>query len=111
MTLGQLNILVDREGHARLTNFKFTPIVPGMSSARQGTGRTAALAAPEILQGTDMITREVDVFAFGMVLIEVGARSWSHLTLEVEGWMVHLISECCLRFLQEGLRSVNSQHR
>ena len=78
-----------------------------MNSARQRTGRTAALVAPEILQGADTITREADVFAFGMILIEVSTRALSHLALEVEGWMVRLISECCLRFLQEGLRSVN----
>jgi hypothetical protein len=57
--------------------------------------------------GSDAITQEADVFAFGMVATEVGPHTLSTLVLEVE--MVSLTSESCLRFLQEGLHSVNSQ--
>jgi len=32
---------------------------------------TTAWTAPEIVRGADTITREADVFAFGMVVIEV----------------------------------------
>ena len=80
-----------------------------MNSVTQGTGYTAALVAPEILQGADMITREADIFSFGMVVMEVGLRALWHLALEVEEWMDRLISECCVRFLQEGVRSVNPE--
>ena len=31
------------------------------------------------------VTREMDVFAFGMVVIEVGSRALPHLVSEVEG--------------------------
>jgi len=41
----------------------------------QGKGYTAAWAAPEILEGADRITREADMFAFGMVVMEVGSRT------------------------------------
>lgn len=35
-------------------------------------GYTARWAAPEVLERGDKYTREADVFAFGMVVIEVG---------------------------------------
>ena len=57
------------------------------------------------------MTREVDVFALGMAVIEVGPRALPPLVLEAEGWIVRLVSESCLRFLQEGRRSANSQPR
>jgi len=68
---------------------------------------TAAWVALEILGGVDAVTREGDVFAFGMVVIEVCPRPSLHLASEVEGWMDRLTSECCPRFLREG--SVNLQ--
>ena len=48
-------------------------------------GYAAAWVAPEILEGTNTISREADVFAFGMVVIEVCPRALPHLVLEVEG--------------------------
>ena len=65
-------------------------------------------AAPEILKGGATIARETDVFAFGMIVIEVGPHPLPHLALEVE---VHLTSEFCLRFSPEGVHSSNSQPR
>jgi len=82
-----------------------------MNSATQANEYTAAWAAPEILVGANTITREADVFAFGMVVVEVGPCLLSHLVLKVEGWMACLTSESCLRFLQESVHSVNSQPR
>ena len=72
---------------------------------------TGAWTAPEILEGASTITLEADMFAFGMIVIEVGPRALLPLVLEVEGRMVRPISESCIRLLQEGLRSVNSQLR
>ena len=51
----------------------------------------------------------MDVFVFGMVVIEVGSRALPHLVSEVEGSMVRLTSESRPRLLQESVRSVNSQ--
>jgi len=71
---GNLNgpsILVDHNGHARLTDFGFPSIVPGVNPVTQEKGYTAARTAPEILEGAYAITQEADVFAFGMVVIEV----------------------------------------
>ena len=44
-----------------------------------------AWTAPEILEGTNVVTREADVFAFGMVVIEVCPHALPRLVLEVEG--------------------------
>ena len=111
ITFRQSSILVGDDFHARLTDFEFSSIIHGMNSATQGTGYSAVLAVPEILEGADTITREADVFAFSMVTVEVGPRALPHLALEAEGRMALLIFECYFRFLQEGVHSVNSQPR
>jgi len=49
------------------------------------TKRTTAWAAPELLKGVDTATREADVFAYGMVVIEVCHRALPHLVLKVDG--------------------------
>jgi len=56
-----------------------------MSFTTQVNKYTVAWAAPEILKGTNIITREADVFSFGMVVIEVGRHALPHLMSEVEG--------------------------
>ena len=58
--------------------------------------------------GGGTVTREADVFGFGMVAIEVGPHTLSHPVLEAE---VSLTSECRLRHLREGVHSANSQPR
>ena len=78
MTLGQSSILVDHDGHARLADFELPSIVHEVNSAELENGYTTALAAPEILEGADGITPEADVFAFGMVVIEVNPCLFSH---------------------------------
>ena len=72
----------------------------------QAKGYTVAWAAPEILQGGDEITREGDIFAFGMVVIEVGPRAF--LIPQPETLIAHLTPKSCFRSLQEGFRSVVS---
>jgi len=89
-----------------LTDFGFASAVREMNSAACADGRNVAWVAPEILERADTITREADVFAFGMVVIEVSPRASSHL-LEMDEWIVCLTSECFLRFSQEGVRSAN----
>ena len=71
--LDQPNILVDRGGRALLADFGLASIVYGMNSvhATKSQGYTVRWAAPEILKRADKITREADIFAFGMVVIEV----------------------------------------
>ena len=79
-----------------------------MGSAARENRYTTAWAAPEILKGGGTITREADVFGFGLVVIEVGPHVLPLLTLEVE---VRLTSEWSLRLLREGIHSANSQPR
>ena len=78
ITLGQANILVDHSGCACLTDFGLSSIVRGMNSilVTLPQGFTPGWAAPEILMGADEITQQVDMFAFGTVVIEVGLHTW-----------------------------------
>ena len=78
VTLGQSSIVVDHDGHARLADFELPSIVCEVSSAELKNGYTTALAAPEILEGGHAITPEADVFAFGMVVMEVDPCPFSH---------------------------------
>ena len=55
-----------------------------MNSAAEANEYTAAWAAPEIVEGVDTVTREADVFGFGMVVIEVGPHALPHLVLKVD---------------------------
>jgi len=41
----------------------------------QVKGYTEAWAAPEVLETGDKATPEADIFAFGMIVIEVGPRA------------------------------------
>lgn len=77
LTLGQPNILVDHNGHACLTDFGLASVVHGINSALVShlEGYTARWTAPEILKGANKITREADIFSFGMVVIEVCLRA------------------------------------
>jgi len=60
-----------------LTDFGLSSIIRGMNSllSNQPQGYTPGWAAPEILMGTAETTWEADMFAFGMVVIEVGLRA------------------------------------
>ena len=73
ITLDQPNILVDHSGHACLTDFGFASVVRGLSSilVTNVQGYTARWAAPEVLGNGGRSTREADVFAFAMVVVEV----------------------------------------
>jgi len=75
-----------------LTDFGLTSIVRGLNSilVTKVKGYTEAWAAPEVLEIGDKATQEADVFALGMVVIEVGPCVFPHLVLEVEGWLVYL---------------------
>ena len=79
-----------------------------MNPAGQKSGYTTVWAAPEILNGAGTITQETDVFAFGMVVIEIVRRALPHLVSEAG---VRLTSEYYLRFLREGVHWANSQPR
>ena len=68
------NILIDKDGHARLTDFGLTSIIGGNNSDTLPQGPNPAVAtawtAPGILNG-GTVTQEVDVFMFAMVAAEV----------------------------------------
>ena len=77
----------------------------------QVKGYTEAWAAPEVLEKGDKATQEADIFAFGMIVIEVGPRPSPHLVSELEGLAVRLTFESRTRCLQECTLSVASPPR
>jgi len=67
------NILIDKDGHARLTDFGLTSIIRednSLQSPQSSIANTTTWAAPEILRG-EPVSKEGDVFTFAMVVIEV----------------------------------------
>ena len=74
----KVNVLVDRNGHARLTDFGLTSIGREDNSTRlpqdMNVAGTTTWAAPEILRGGP-VTNEADVFTFSMVAVEVCATA------------------------------------
>jgi len=72
----QANILVDATGNARIVDFGLATVARdsnSLASTAEDQGTTARYTAPEILKGLGNHSKESDVFAFGMVVIEVGA--------------------------------------
>ena len=73
LTPGQPNILVDDCGSARIADFGFTTVTKNsdsMGTASSHHGGTMRWAAPEVLKGGPY-SKEADIFAFAMVMIEV----------------------------------------
>ena len=69
----QPNILLDKQGCARITDFGLTTVTQNLDSIRSVSddhGHTGRWAAPEILNGGEF-SKEADVFSFAMVMIEV----------------------------------------
>jgi len=72
----QANILVDATGNARIVDFGLATVARdsnSLQSTDEHRGNTPRYTAPEILKGVAIHSKESDVFAFGMVVIEVGA--------------------------------------
>ncbi|KAF9642667.1 kinase-like protein [Thelephora ganbajun] len=68
------NILVDGDGHARITDFGLATVTQNLDSIRSASddqGHTARWTAPEILNEKGTYSKEADVFSFAMVMIEV----------------------------------------
>jgi len=82
----QANILVDDCGRARITDFALTE-----SSCSQGStphvtkmhDYNTRWTAPEVLEETMPLTKEADVFSFGMVMVEVCHRHVPHSNLRL----------------------------
>lgn len=71
------NILIDKDGHARLTDFGLGSIARWDYSIINPQGpdvaNTMTWAAPEILKGYP-VSKEGDIFTFAMVAVEVCLR-------------------------------------
>ena len=76
----QANILVDAAGHARIVDFGHATVARDSKSlvrTTQESWSTLRYAAPEILKGAAHHSKESDVFAFGMVVIEVRGHGFT----------------------------------
>ena len=73
------NVPIDRDGHARLTDFGLTSTVQGNQSVVTLPGASKKMAttwaAPEISDGGP-VTKAGDIFAFAMVVAEVRERGF-----------------------------------
>ena len=97
LTNPKANILIDKGGHARLTDFGLTSIIPGeypvASPQEAHITSTTMWVAPEILGG-DPVSKEGDVFSFAMVAVEARTRGTSdgsfpaYLPLNRYSWAV-----------------------
>ena len=73
-TLRQSNVLVDKTGHARITDFGLAAVTrdpDSMWGASAEHGQNARWIAPEILGNRGTYSKEADVFSFAGVAIEV----------------------------------------
>ena len=76
-TSSQSSVLVDANGHARITDFGLASITQDpdfMRSASAEHGRNTRWVAPEILDGQGTYSKEADVFSFAGVAIEVRCK-------------------------------------
>ena len=95
--LHQPNILVDHSSHACLTDFGFASVVRGLRSilVTEVQGYSARWAALEVLESGDRNTREADIFAFGMVVVEASHCIFLHQRLMWEDiWFCLILKPC-----------------
>ena len=67
----QPNILIDDTGRARITGFGLTTVSCDLDLISEEIGYATRWTAPEIIKGEKSRSKEADVFAFAMVMIEV----------------------------------------
>ena len=76
---------MDDAGHACLTDFGLSTVVPDFGSAASiKDGHAVRWAAPEVLDKEQPVSKESDVFSFAMVVIEVCACNLVFL-----GWVTY----------------------
>lgn len=75
MTIPKANILIDRDGHARLADFGFLTVVPDSTNLTVSScyvvGGTIGWMSPELLALAKRPTMQSDCYALGMVIYEV----------------------------------------
>ena len=64
--------MVDAKGRARITDFGLARDHGTVEETNPTAGGTARWTAPEILRGQGEPSKKADVFAFAMVMVEVG---------------------------------------
>lgn len=73
LTLGQSNVVVDDSGHARIIGYGIAGVDPNLDFIQNAWSHIPPWIAPEFLNGNSQkkCSKEADVFAFAMVVIEV----------------------------------------
>jgi len=82
LTASKPNILIDGSEHARVCDFGLASIDYGEHipawGPRSDKGHTPRWSAPEILSGKCITSKQADIFALGMVVVEVRALAEYH---------------------------------
>ena len=79
LTPVQSNVLIDSNGHARITDIGLALITQTLDFIRSGLddqGYTARWTAPEILDKQETCSKSGDIFSIAMVMVEVGRRRY-----------------------------------
>ena len=73
LTVSKPNILIDDLGHARVSDFGLASIARGeySTSIKSDKGHSVRWSAPEVLFGAISASKQADIYAFGMVVVEV----------------------------------------
>ena len=74
LTPDQSNILMDSSGNPRITEFGLAMVARNLDSTQSTQnqrGHAARWAAPEVSKGGKTNSKEIDIFSFAMVMIEV----------------------------------------
>ena len=79
----QENIVVDHSGRGRITDFALAESSYNKRSKMHD--QNARWTAPEVLQEMSPLTKEADVFSFGMVMAEVRRRHRPYRNLWLTG--------------------------
>jgi len=70
-----LNVLLDANKHAKLTDFGLSKVKQASKSSTAGSAGTVLWMAPELFERTGKYTQKSDIYSLGMVFWEIAARA------------------------------------
>nr|XP_040249350.1 G-type lectin S-receptor-like serine/threonine-protein kinase LECRK4 [Aegilops tauschii subsp. strangulata] len=94
------NILIDADGTAKIADFGLAKLLqPDQTRTFTGVRGTRGYLAPEWYRGTGPVTAKVDVYSYGVVLLEIVTctRSMEMEEAGEEQTLMELVYECLLK--------------